>query len=324
MTAVARTPDAALGSAWLAARRIGAISAAVAIYLCLVGIVPVFNARPLIDGLISLGQTALLLTSLGAGYLAARRARGGRSSTVLAGGLAGGLVGLALAGLVVIGSVIPLRAVFLNASDDPYKVLTLGVGGPGAWLPGAWVPVVVMTILGTLAGYVVTLPPRLQGALGRGLMALVLVGLFASLIRTPMIAAGVGEIARFLFAQDGLTLEGAIITLGLVIGSQLLDQRYRFRQTIAQIPREQRRRLTLPAAVGIAFLVIVLPQTLGPFFAQVIAMVTLYILMGFGLNITLGLAGLLDLGFVAFFAVGAYTVGLLTSTAEFGIAQWSF
>jgi branched-chain amino acid transport system permease protein len=63
---------------------------------------------------------------------------------------------------------------------------------------------------------------------------------------------------------------------------------------------------------------------MGPFFAQVIAMVTLYILMGFGLNITLGLAGLLDLGFVAFFAIGAYTVGLLTSTAEFGIAHWSF
>jgi branched-chain amino acid transport system permease protein len=46
--------------------------------------------------------------------------------------------------------------------------------------------------------------------------------------------------------------------------------------------------------------------------------------MGLGLNITLGLAGLLDLGFVAFFAVGAYTVALLTSTAEFGLADWPF
>jgi branched-chain amino acid transport system permease protein len=68
----------------------------------------------------------------------------------------------------------------------------------------------------------------------------------------------------------------------------------------------------------------VLPLGLGPFFAQVIALIALYVLMGLGLNITLGLAGLLDLGFVAFFAVGAYTVGLLTSTAEYGIAQWPF
>ena len=58
--------------------------------------------------------------------------------------------------------------------------------------------------------------------------------------------------------------------------------------------------------------------------AQVIALVALYVLMGLGLNITLGLAGLLDLGFVAFFAVGAYTVALLTSTAEFGLADWPF
>ena len=39
--------------------------------------------------------------------------------------------------------------------------------------------------------------------------------------------------------------------------------------------------------------------------------------MGLGLDLTLGLAGLLDLGFVGFFAVGAYTVGLLTSPAEY-------
>ncbi len=37
--------------------------------------------------------------------------------------------------------------------------------------------------------------------------------------------------------------------------------------------------------------------------------------MGLGLNIVVGLAGLLDLGYVAFFAIGAYTAGLLTAPA---------
>jgi branched-chain amino acid transport system permease protein len=46
--------------------------------------------------------------------------------------------------------------------------------------------------------------------------------------------------------------------------------------------------------------------------------------MGLGLNITLGFAGLLDLGFVAFFAIGAYTVGLLTSYGQFGLQHISF
>jgi branched-chain amino acid transport system permease protein len=39
----------------------------------------------------------------------------------------------------------------------------------------------------------------------------------------------------------------------------------------------------------------------------------MYILMGIGLNIVVGFAGLLDLGYVAFFAIGAYTMGVLTS-----------
>ena len=37
-----------------------------------------------------------------------------------------------------------------------------------------------------------------------------------------------------------------------------------------------------------------------------------YVMLGWGLNIVVGLAGLLDLGYVAFYAVGAYTYALLS------------
>ncbi len=59
--------------------------------------------------------------------------------------------------------------------------------------------------------------------------------------------------------------------------------------------------------------VLALPALTNDFVAQVMMLVCLYTLMGLGLNIELGLAGLVDLGFVAFFAVGAYTVALLTA-----------
>src|SRR4051794_35751720 len=39
--------------------------------------------------------------------------------------------------------------------------------------------------------------------------------------------------------------------------------------------------------------------------------ILIYVLLGWGLNIVVGLAGLLDLGYVAFYAIGAYTVALL-------------
>jgi len=43
-----------------------------------------------------------------------------------------------------------------------------------------------------------------------------------------------------------------------------------------------------------------------------------YAMLGWGLNIVVGLAGLLDLGYVAFYAVGAYSFGLLSSNFGFG------
>jgi len=67
--------------------------------------------------------------------------------------------------------------------------------------------------------------------------------------------------------------------------------------------------------------ILVLPLLGGPFISQVLVLVGLYTLMGLGLNLEVGFAGLLDLGFVAFFAIGAYTVGLLTTTGPLAIVH---
>ena len=48
-------------------------------------------------------------------------------------------------------------------------------------------------------------------------------------------------------------------------------------------------------------------------FGGVLFTVAIYVLVALGLNIVVGYAGLLDLGYVGFYAVGAYTVGVLTS-----------
>lgn len=69
--------------------------------------------------------------------------------------------------------------------------------------------------------------------------------------------------------------------------------------------------------------VLVMPQMLGKYWNYAMGTVGIYVLMGLGLNVVVGLAGLLDLGYVAFFAIGAYTAGLLTSPAPITI-QWNF
>jgi branched-chain amino acid transport system permease protein len=48
--------------------------------------------------------------------------------------------------------------------------------------------------------------------------------------------------------------------------------------------------------------------------------ILIYVMLGWGLNIVVGLAGLLDLGYVAFYAVGAYSYALLSTT--YGLSFW--
>ena len=305
---------------WRGVVRVGLLGGAVGLYLCLVGIVPTFDPRALVAGIISLGDTALLGTGLAIGYLASLRSPDGPRRSIAAGALAGTIAGSMLTLFVILGSILDLRAIALHASPVTYGILTFGLG-----VAGSWIPTVVLGLAGAVAGGIAVLPRRVRRPIILGLMSLLVVGLFAGVIRTPMLASPLtSALGRFLFAPEGLTVAGAIVTLIAAIGGQALSRRLGVRQRVREMPEKQRRRLSIPLlVVGVVF-VLWLPQGVGSFFAQVVAVVTLYVLMGFGLNITLGLAGLLDLGFVAFFAVGAYTVGLLTATGEFGIAGWPF
>jgi len=68
----------------------------------------------------------------------------------------------------------------------------------------------------------------------------------------------------------------------------------------------------LLAAVGLLVLPIVL-QGFGNAWVRIADMALLYVLLALGLNIVVGYAGLLDLGYVAFFAIGAYMYALMAS-----------
>ena len=319
MTAIAAARSEGQG-ATLAVARIGLIAAAIQLYLCLVGIVPIFDERPLIAGVLSLGEAAILITMFGAGYLAAQRA--GEVTTWQAGvaGVgAGVLSGASLTLIVLVGSVVDLRAVFIHASPDLYDMLTRGLD-----LAGSWIPIAICGIVGGVAGLVARSPARFRRPLLWALAMLVAFGLFAGLLRTPMLNNFLAGLTRFLFAPEGLTLIGAAIVFVATFAIVVLEARLRVRRRAGELPAARRRQLQLPLLLLAIVIVLAFPIGFGSFFAQVIAVVAVYVLMGFGLNITLGLAGLLDLGFVAFFAVGAYTVALLTSTGEFGIAGWSW
>ncbi|HEY9828732.1 MAG TPA: hypothetical protein V6D19_25200 [Stenomitos sp.] len=308
--------------------KIGLLGGAITIFICLVGMTEIFSKRDVVEKVITLGQFVLLTTMVAMGLIAARRTSTllgeNRPVQTLTAGLVAGLVtGLVLALFVYIGYKINLRAVFLNASPPLYNLLTFGKGEGNIWpLP------LIGAAAGILGAAFMFMPDMYRRPLTRGLLTTFFLALFSGLFRVVMInqKGGVAKAAKYLFGQTGLTVEGALIFFITVVVIAFLWN-FRGKEVQARISRLPKRGQLSLRVIGfllILYIAIGLPQVSGPFIAQVIVTVALFILMGLGLNITLGFAGLLDLGFVAFYAIGAYTVGLLTSYGPFGLQHVSF
>jgi branched-chain amino acid transport system permease protein len=65
----------------------------------------------------------------------------------------------------------------------------------------------------------------------------------------------------------------------------------------------------------------ILPFIAGDYFIDVAILAGIYIILALGLNVVVGFAGLLNLGFVAFYAIGAYIYALLNT--KFGLSFWA-
>ncbi|MGE0844945.1 MAG: high-affinity branched-chain amino acid ABC transporter permease LivM [Flavobacteriaceae bacterium] len=161
----------------------------------------------------------------------------------------------------------------------------------------------------------------------------------AAAIKDAAVSAAVAAVLFFFFIAFKTTLVSGV---GLV-----LEERWGlYLTTVAAVfvgrlawmllrdglkDRQGKRAFALPDATtryaGIALLVIgfVLPVIIMLFagrgqrlWLDLSILIMTYIMLGWGLNIVVGLAGLLDLGYVAFYAVGAYSFALLAQYFELG------
>jgi len=87
-------------------------------------------------------------------------------------------------------------------------------------------------------------------------------------------------------------------------------------------PISQEKRLLMERVffVAIILLALIWPFIVSRGAVDLATLVLIYIMLALGLNVVVGLAGLLDLGYVAFYAVGAYTFALLSQ--YFGVSFW--
>ena len=304
--------------------KIGLIGGVSAVLLALIGMVEAFSQRDIISNVISMGHTLLLVVALFMGYLAAKRTVEPRPLRILANSLLSGLVvGAFLACLVLLGHVVNLRKVFVNAMPNLYQLLTFNqeLGAGILILLGAGV------LSGVFAGMLYLVPGLARRILIVSLSSIVGVGVLQDMLRPTIGLWGpVAIINEWLFTANGLTLYGAI---GLFILIAVLSYFWArrgndVRASLGRMPAPRQRVLKTGVFVILIIILLALPQVLGLFLSEVITIVGLYVLLGLGLNIVLGYAGLFDLGYVAFFAIGAYTMAILTSPelAFFSLTFW--
>lgn len=80
------------------------------------------------------------------------------------------------------------------------------------------------------------------------------------------------------------------------------------------------RRIYLPGLIALGAFVAIFPFLFSSYQTSIMITALMYVMLGLGLNIVVGLAGLLNLGYVAFYAVGAYFFALMNH--HFGLGFW--
>jgi branched-chain amino acid transport system permease protein len=162
-----------------------------------------------------------------------------------------------------------------------------------------------------------------RGALkDAGLAALVAFGLFSLILGFRTDTSPTGSLMLIprpgmLAAAVALVFAGRFI-IALVARADLLPDARRLIPPDAQTKLDRVGRFVGPALASFAIMTPIVFSS-DRYILDLGILVLTYVMLGWGLNVVVGLAGLLDLGYVAFYAVGAYSYALIA--AYFG---WSF
>jgi branched-chain amino acid transport system permease protein len=298
----------------------GLVGGIAVIYLALVGMVEKFEVRHLIGDWLNLGRVLLAMPPLLAGYLATRpRVQGGRlvrpsrgpavTAGLVSGVLTGGLAALwvAFVHLFPDGAV---RNIFVAVSPTLLSIMTFGK----SLAVGCPLLVVAGTALGALGAAYQTLPERVRHPLSIGLATTFLFALLQRIIPPLIYYLNLDSTWLYSTTFGGLTPIGAVVVFVVATGLPALwgARGQVVKERVAKLPPARRRALNVSRLVLLAVVLALLPRFVGSTLSQVLGQIGIYLLMGLGLNIVVGYAGLLDLGYVAFFAAGAYLTALFT------------
>ncbi len=296
---------------WRTALRLGLLGGVVTLYFGAIGMVLTFSVRNLLGTFINVGQILAVGGALAAGYLSGHTfiEAGERKQVIPMGALAGFIAGLPPLLLVIMGTLIPTNPMFININRELVELITFGLGP----VLGTIVLLLVSTVLGLVGAAFELMDERLRKALVNGLLWILLLGLFSENAAT-ILEKFIGRTAvRWMFQNKSLNPVAAVVLFAITFAFSYFGISNRISKKWEGAPRSVQKEWRQYYIILGLILALALPWIVGQFLSQVLFIVGLYVMMGMGLNIVVGYAGLLDLGYVAFFAFGAYTMGVLTS-----------
>ncbi len=312
-------PRQILDQDWRRILQFGSLCALTLVFIALIGMPVQLDTRILIRRHLSLGYLSLIWIPMIMGYLVSKELvlegiisakKGPRD--LLAGALTGMIGGAGLSLLAVLINNFDLRDPLLNWSPQTLEQLNFGNGigfGIGIWL-------LIGGALGIFGSALHVLPALTAKAVGVALMTVALVSILETAITDLLEGFRLTFITDSLYAKrGGLSVVSTIVLVVFVALVTVLaagqGDALRVKYDALDAPRRKSANLTMSFAGVIALLL--LPLFLGKIMNELLANVGLFVLLALGLNIVVGLAGILDLGYVAFFAVGGYTTAVLTS-----------
>jgi len=327
MTDTTVTPEFAparpiLDQDWRRVAKIGSVTAIAMVFIALIGMIVQLDTRLIIRRYMSLGYLMVIWIPIVAGFVVSKEAvlegmvshrKGVRD--ILAGALTGLIGGAGLSLLAVLIDNFDIRDPFINWSPQLLEQLNFGKGvgfGVVIWL-------VIGAGLGLFGSLSVVLPSFAAKALNTGMLTVITVSILEGAISDLLEGFRLTFLSDAVYAKrGGLTLTSSIV-LGLVVAAISLAFTFLSRRGLNPrvkydaLEAPTRHNLNIGMSIVAVALLLFLPQILGKIMNELLANVGLFVLLALGLNIVVGLAGILDLGYVAFFAVGGYTTAILTS-----------
>ncbi len=313
------TPRAMLDQDWRKLVSIGATTAGALIFIALSNMPVAMGDFDLLADRFTLGDLSLVWLFVVIGYAVGKEvvlegmtahAKGGRD--IVAGAIAGAVGGAGRSLLAILIDNFDLRDPLINWSPQTLEKLSLG-GSVGS---GVVLWLVVGGVLGAIGGAMHVIPDRIRQLV----TTMVIVALGVAILETVLsdISEDIGlePVADIVYAKrGGLTIVGAIL-VALLAGAYSWWGRAATKGAKERFDALEGAERTRGNAIGFGVILvatIVLPMLLGGITNELLANVGLFVLLALGLNIVVGLAGILDLGYVAFFAVGGYSTAILTA-----------